>query len=91
MESTSLGSKSSCVAWVFLSLAGSLLRAQMAPPAVEWEKIFPGSVHGGSGQQTSDGGYIVSGRTSLGGNQWDAVLIKADKDGKLVYDHRCFH
>ena len=84
MESTSLASKSSFVAWAFLSLAGSLLSAQIEPPAVEWEKTF-GQGLGFSVQQTSDGGFIVSGRKKLSSGEFGAILIKTDEDGNEVW------
>jgi hypothetical protein len=65
----------------------SLILAATAPE-MEWEKTF-----GGSGtdfaysvQQTSDGGYIVAGRTnSSGTGLYDAYLIKTDASGNAMW------
>ena len=56
---------------------------------VVWERRLGGSSEdeGYSVQQTSDGGYVVAGRTlSLGAGGSDAYLIKTDADGNPVWE-----
>jgi hypothetical protein len=49
----------------------------------QWTKTFGGtdSEFGYAVQQTTDGGYIVVGRTYSNFNQWDVYLIKTDGSG----------
>jgi len=53
-----------------------------------WTRTFGGSDHdyGFSVAQTSDGGYIVAGRTySFGAGSWDFYLVKTDAVGNTIW------
>jgi hypothetical protein len=53
-----------------------------------WAKTYGGSAneYAFSVQQTSDGGYIVAGRTSSFGAGWDDIfLIKTDANGNIIW------
>ena len=55
---------------------------------VQWSKVFGGSYaeNGNSVIQTSDGGYIVAGKTvSYGAGSSDVYLVKTDSSGNVMW------
>lgn len=66
-----------------LALLGTKDFAQPPALTVQFEKTFPGNggAYGSNGQQTTDGGYITFGVTSVAGLGTQMYLIKTDKDG----------
>jgi hypothetical protein len=72
--------------WLFILAVTTLAMAQ--PPDTLWTRTFGGSSsdRGYSVQQTSDGGYIITGETSsYGAGIYDVWLIKTDSQGDTMW------
>jgi hypothetical protein len=71
-----------------LSVSLVALFTEYAYAQVRFAKTYrgPDNDHASSVQQTSDGGYIVAGRTnSFGAGNYDAFLVKTDANGNLEW------
>jgi hypothetical protein len=69
--------------------AGLLGTAYELGPDVQWSMTYGdsgGTTYGTSVQQTTDGGYILCGRTETPGEERVAWLIKTDADGNKLWD-----
>ena len=82
--------KSLAVVIIILFIGASILPTISGdqPPDEEWNRIFGGSQDdmGEWVEQTSDGGYIIAGRTGiLVQDRLDALLIKTDASGNTIW------
>ena len=70
--------------------AGSMAAASDPPPDVEWEKTFGHSNYekAYSVQQTTDGGYIITGDTKSFStdSEWHIYLVKTDAAGNMEWE-----
>lgn len=74
--------------WIGMIIAIIFFLASVAQgevPSEQWNKEFGGG-YAKSGQQTSDGGYILAGGKLYGNGSSDAWLIKTDANGKYQWD-----
>lgn len=78
-ETRSFGESNGDLLLVKLTASGSVVWARTAGGAAERE-------YGSSVQQTTDGGYIITGATgSYGAGSSDALLVKYDNTGTIVW------
>lgn len=52
---------------------------------IVWTKMFDAGTVGSAVQQTSDGGYIISGFNLVSGNLYDIFLLKTDGSGTILW------
>jgi len=57
-------------------------------PGIEWDRTFGSSDYETAHhvQQTTDGGYIIAGRSDILGSDWDIYLIKTDDWGNTEWE-----
>ncbi|MFX0194902.1 MAG: carboxypeptidase regulatory-like domain-containing protein [Candidatus Hodarchaeota archaeon] len=57
---------------------------------MQWQETFGGSMYdtANSVQQTSDGGYILTGWTSYPGGDWNVYLVKTNSVGTMQWEKR---
>jgi hypothetical protein len=77
------------IPFISLSACTGLLELVSEPgPDIQWSRTFGDgrNVWGNSVQQTTDGGYILCGRTETPSEERVAWLIKTDADGNKIWD-----
>ncbi len=73
--------------WNGMFIVFGLLFSLPAFSQQTWERTYGGSSYDGgfSVQQTTDGGYVVAGRTFSFGNGWQAYLVKTNASGDTLW------